>query len=304
MRSVFFLALALSWGLYAQTPIRLRVDATDAPRRVIHVQMTMPAKPGPMTLLYPEWIPGEQLTNPVGMVHGGFVAGVVDDACGLAVQSLLPSVRAFPTAHMDIDFLRGIRIGDAAQQVSSLLKALVFVVLIAFECLFALLVMSGRRAREALFASSLIGLYLLSCDRVRYHNNRYSLFLFSFLLAFAPCDRAFVFLRAPLAAADRLGPLFAQRLAQLQIKEGRFRNALATLDEIPLEGERVIGREMQAQVHYWRGRALMASGDRAGATSESALAHKLVVELQASLTAASRDRFAARVEFRRMLEEM
>ncbi len=59
-----------------------------------------------------EWTPGEQLTNPVGMVHGGFVAGVVDDACGLAVQSLLPSVRAFPTAHMDIDFLRGIRVGD------------------------------------------------------------------------------------------------------------------------------------------------------------------------------------------------
>jgi uncharacterized protein (TIGR00369 family) len=58
-----------------------------------------------------EWTPGEQLTNPVGMVHGGFVAGIVDDACGIAVQSLLPNVRAFPTAHMDIDFLRGIRIG-------------------------------------------------------------------------------------------------------------------------------------------------------------------------------------------------
>jgi len=79
------------------------------------------------------------------------------------------------------------------------------------------------------------------------------------------------------------------RLAQLQIKEGRFRNAMATLDEIPLDGERVIGREMQAQVHYWRGRALMASGDRAGAASEAALAGRITADLRASLPPASRD---------------
>src|SRR4029077_11951821 len=93
------------------------------------------------------------------------------------------------------------------------------------------------------------------------------------------------------------------RLAQLQIREGRRRDAMATLDEIPLEGERVIGREMQAQVHYWRGRALMAGGDRAGATSESALANRITADLRTSLSPASRDRFAARFEIRRMLEE-
>jgi predicted metalloprotease with PDZ domain len=76
MRSVSFFALALSWGLYAQTPIRLRVDATDAPRRVLHVQMTMPAKPGPMTLLYPEWIPGEHgPTGPVANLVGLKIQG-------------------------------------------------------------------------------------------------------------------------------------------------------------------------------------------------------------------------------------
>jgi predicted negative regulator of RcsB-dependent stress response len=93
------------------------------------------------------------------------------------------------------------------------------------------------------------------------------------------------------------------RLAQFQIKEGRFRDALATLNEIPLEGERVIGREMQAQVHYWRGRALMASGDRAGAASEAALASRITTDLRASLPRASRDRFAARFEIRRMIEQ-
>ncbi len=66
MRFVSFAVLALSCGLFAQTPIQLHVDATDAPRRVFHVQMTMPAQPGPMTLLYPQWIPGEH--GPTGPV--------------------------------------------------------------------------------------------------------------------------------------------------------------------------------------------------------------------------------------------
>jgi predicted metalloprotease with PDZ domain len=66
MRSVSFLLLVLGCGLSAQTPIHLQVDATDAPRRIFHVQMTMPAQPGPMTLLYPQWIPGEH--GPTGPV--------------------------------------------------------------------------------------------------------------------------------------------------------------------------------------------------------------------------------------------
>ncbi len=51
--------------------IRLRVDATDAPRRLFHVRMSMPAKPGPVTLLYPEWIPGEHSpTGPIADLVG------------------------------------------------------------------------------------------------------------------------------------------------------------------------------------------------------------------------------------------
>jgi predicted metalloprotease with PDZ domain len=57
--------------------VKVRVDATDAPRRLFHVQMTMPAKTGAMTLLYPQWIPGEHgptgpIANLVGLkVQGG-----------------------------------------------------------------------------------------------------------------------------------------------------------------------------------------------------------------------------------------
>lgn len=50
----------------AQNITRLTLDATDAPRKLFHVHITMPVKPGPLTLLYPQWIPGEH--GPTGPV--------------------------------------------------------------------------------------------------------------------------------------------------------------------------------------------------------------------------------------------
>jgi len=46
--------------LSAQAPrISLSVDATDAPRKIFHAQLTIPASAGTLTLYYPKWIPGE-----------------------------------------------------------------------------------------------------------------------------------------------------------------------------------------------------------------------------------------------------
>ena len=42
------------------------VDATDAPRKVFHARLTIPAKSGDLVLLYPKWIPGEH--GPTGPV--------------------------------------------------------------------------------------------------------------------------------------------------------------------------------------------------------------------------------------------
>jgi predicted metalloprotease with PDZ domain len=51
--------------------VKLSVDATDAPRRLFHVRISMPAKTGPMTLLYPKWIPGEHMpTGPITNLVG------------------------------------------------------------------------------------------------------------------------------------------------------------------------------------------------------------------------------------------
>jgi hypothetical protein len=40
-------------------PITLSVDLTDAPRKILHATETIPVQPGLLTLVYPEWIPGE-----------------------------------------------------------------------------------------------------------------------------------------------------------------------------------------------------------------------------------------------------
>jgi len=39
--------------------INIALDATDAPRKILHAQLTIPATPGTLTLYYPKWIPGE-----------------------------------------------------------------------------------------------------------------------------------------------------------------------------------------------------------------------------------------------------
>src|SRR5260370_5596298 len=57
----------------AQTVIseRLRVDATDAPRNVLHSTVAVPVAPGAVTLVYPKWIPGNHRpTGPIQNLTG------------------------------------------------------------------------------------------------------------------------------------------------------------------------------------------------------------------------------------------
>src|ERR1041385_7205032 len=50
----------------APGPITLSVDATEAPRKLFHARLTIPVNPGPLTLVYPKWIPGEH--GPTGPI--------------------------------------------------------------------------------------------------------------------------------------------------------------------------------------------------------------------------------------------
>jgi predicted metalloprotease with PDZ domain len=47
----------------ARKPIKLAVDLREAPKYIYHAQMEFPVTPGPLTLLYPKWIPGEHGPN-------------------------------------------------------------------------------------------------------------------------------------------------------------------------------------------------------------------------------------------------
>lgn len=74
---------------FAADEIQLHIDATDAPRKRLEAHMTMPAKPGPMTLYYPKWIAGE---------HGP--TGPISDLAGIKIRG---NGKAIPWKRDDID---------------------------------------------------------------------------------------------------------------------------------------------------------------------------------------------------------
>jgi len=77
LRPLLGLLFAAAVSLNAQTganPIRITVDLTDAPRKILHAHMTIPVSPGPVTLLYAKWIPGEHMPDgPIDNLAGLFI---------------------------------------------------------------------------------------------------------------------------------------------------------------------------------------------------------------------------------------
>ncbi|HEY6192439.1 MAG TPA: M61 family peptidase [Bacteroidota bacterium] len=71
-RSVPALSVLLAscaWATFAQgvpRTLSLAVDARDAAGKILHVRESIPHPPGPLTLFYPKWIPGEH--GPTGPV--------------------------------------------------------------------------------------------------------------------------------------------------------------------------------------------------------------------------------------------
>ena len=58
-------------GQARKTPIRIAADLTEAPRHLFHAEIDLPVKSGPLTLLTPEWIPGNHAPNgPASQIVG------------------------------------------------------------------------------------------------------------------------------------------------------------------------------------------------------------------------------------------
>ncbi len=74
----------------AQSPeIGLRVDLTGVPQKLIHATETIAVTPGPLTLVYPKWIPGEH--GPTGPIEN--MAGFTIDALGPNNTACAPDAR-------------------------------------------------------------------------------------------------------------------------------------------------------------------------------------------------------------------
>jgi uncharacterized protein (TIGR00369 family) len=62
------------------------------------------AEPGVVTF---HSTPGFRHYNPIGSVHGGYAATLLDSAMGLAVHSMLPAGTGYTTLEFKISFIRG-----------------------------------------------------------------------------------------------------------------------------------------------------------------------------------------------------
>src|SRR5437868_509488 len=78
MRKSFLrtLGMVLMLCAAASAQIKLSVDASDVSRRIVQSHLTFPVSPGPMTLVYPKWIPGEHgPTGPIINLAGLRITG-------------------------------------------------------------------------------------------------------------------------------------------------------------------------------------------------------------------------------------
>jgi hypothetical protein len=91
-----------------------------------------------------------------------------------------------------------------------------YAVVLALRVCLAVMVMFGVWARPALALSAILGVWLLLCDRLQFHHNRYSLFCYAMLLSLTPCDRSWRVTDSSVPE-PRTGPFWAVHLAQLQV---------------------------------------------------------------------------------------
>jgi predicted metalloprotease with PDZ domain len=82
---------------YAGETVSLSVDLTKTPQKILHAHESMPAKPGPMTIYYPKWIPGEH--GPDGPISG--LTGLKFEAAGKFIPWTRDLADVF-TFHIDV----------------------------------------------------------------------------------------------------------------------------------------------------------------------------------------------------------
>jgi predicted metalloprotease with PDZ domain len=93
---VILLIAAPAWA-QNKAPIEITADLTDAPRKLYHAEVELPVTAGPLTLITPEWIPGNH--RPTGPVSD--IVGVVFTADGKTLPWRRDDVNMYEF-HLDI----------------------------------------------------------------------------------------------------------------------------------------------------------------------------------------------------------
>jgi predicted metalloprotease with PDZ domain len=76
LASLNILAPSFGRAQTTQNPAHLDVDLREAPQHIFHAKLTLPVTAGPLTLVYPKWIPGEHSpTGPIGDFVGLKIMG-------------------------------------------------------------------------------------------------------------------------------------------------------------------------------------------------------------------------------------
>jgi hypothetical protein len=91
-----------------------------------------------------------------------------------------------------------------------------YAVVVAARVCLAVMIVIGVWSRPALLLSALLGFWVLLCDRLQFHHNRYSLYCYALLLSLTPCDRSWRAIDGAVTE-PRTGPFWAVRLAQIQM---------------------------------------------------------------------------------------
>ncbi len=96
----------LSGMEFLQAMVEGRVPSPPISSTLDFAQFTV--EPGRVTV---ELDPAEFHMNPLGTVHGGVIAALLDTACGCAVHSTLPAGTGYTSLDLNTRFLRPVRAG-------------------------------------------------------------------------------------------------------------------------------------------------------------------------------------------------
>ena len=89
--------------------IAMRDGTLPSPPALVLLGIEMAeAEPGRIVM---RLLPGEHLYNPLGSVHGGMIATLLDSVMGCAVHSTLPQGRGYTTLEIKVNYLRAVTEG-------------------------------------------------------------------------------------------------------------------------------------------------------------------------------------------------